>query len=124
MLPTDLPSGELQQLDTLVVFDASDEDVEVKLTRNIWDNEEREWFSASKPLGTGESFKIVSLILPLRSSQAIQSFVNAIDIKYEAESTLITIPYNSTQNLKVAFHSNQPANVSYDNFSEKITQSE
>lgn len=124
MLPTDLPSGELQQLDTLLVFEASDEDVEVKLTRNIWDNEEREWFSASKSLGTSESFEIVSLILPLRNSQAIQSFVNAIDIKYEAESTLITIPYNSTQNLKVAFHSNQPANVSYDNFSEKITQSE
>ncbi|NOI29488.1 hypothetical protein F0255_10045 [Vibrio coralliilyticus] len=124
MLPTTLPSGELQQLDALLVFDASDENVEVKLTRNIWDNEEREWFSASKPLGTGESFKIVSLILPLRNSHAIQSFVNAIDIKYEAESTLITIPYNTTQNLKVAFHANQPANISYDNFSEKITQSE
>ncbi|MCG9682889.1 hypothetical protein L1D31_09920 [Vibrio sp. Isolate23] len=124
MLPTLLPTGELQYNDTLIFFDSSTEDIDIRSTENRWDPENREWFSASKNLKAGESFKIVSLILPLRETHSVQSFVNTLDVNYDSDSTQITIPYNAKQNLKIVFHSNQPASVTYEERDKESKQNE
>ena len=103
-LPFALPIEEKIAIDTLVVFGLAPENTTIALTTNEWDPENREWFSASRALVPGETFTVVSLIIPMAETDNIEAFVNGITVQSNSDTdSTVQIPYDHQQQLQVQF---------------------
>ena len=104
MLPHALPLGEKEGSDTLIVFASTPETSDITLTNNTYDPETREWFSAYKPLKAGETFTVVSLVIPLHNANDIDSLVDGIEVdSSNATDSIVTIPYSKDKEIQVSF---------------------
>jgi hypothetical protein len=104
MLPSALPVGELTTSNTLIYFAAAPNDTIIQLADNPYDPEDREWFSAHRTLTGGETFSIISLIIPLPSTNRVEELIEGINVNmHNATDSTITIPYTRQQALQITF---------------------
>ena len=108
MLPHALPLGEKEGSDTLILFAAAPENSEISLTNNVFDPENREWFSAYRPLVAGETFTLVSLVIPLLNANDINSLVDSIEVEQRNDKdSIVTLPYSKDKVIQVSFNEQQ-----------------
>ncbi|NOI59008.1 hypothetical protein [Vibrio coralliilyticus] len=114
MLPFELPEGEKETVDTLVIFASTPEGTDIRLANNPDDPVNREWLSASKPLTAGETFNIISLLVPVQTDTNLKYFIEGIDVEERngAES-IVRLPYDMEKYIQVSFSSEQEPSFEY-----------
>lgn len=104
MLPHALPLGEKEGSDTLIVFASTPQGSEISLGNNAFDPENREWFSAYQPLQAGETFTVISLVIPLLNGNDIPVLVDNIEVESHNDTdNTVRIPYRNGKVIKVSF---------------------